>query len=98
MWTLKEVECLGACANAPMIQINDDFYVRSQRCDTQPLLTPSLVPQECLTPETTIQVLESFKAGSPIRMTKWGSKPMNGQISCEGPMVSAPLPSSVVES
>ncbi|PWN53976.1 putative NADH-ubiquinone oxidoreductase 24 kDa subunit mitochondrial precursor [Violaceomyces palustris] len=25
-FTLVEVECLGACANAPMIQINDDFY------------------------------------------------------------------------
>ena len=24
MWTLSEVECLGACANAPMVQINDD--------------------------------------------------------------------------
>ena len=23
-WT--EVECLGACVNAPMIQINDDYY------------------------------------------------------------------------
>jgi NADH:ubiquinone oxidoreductase subunit E len=26
MFTLMEVECLGACVNAPMIQINDDFY------------------------------------------------------------------------
>jgi NADH dehydrogenase (ubiquinone) flavoprotein 2 len=26
LFTLKEVECLGACVNAPMIQINDDFY------------------------------------------------------------------------
>lgn len=26
MFTVMEVECLGACANAPMIQINDDFY------------------------------------------------------------------------
>jgi NADH-quinone oxidoreductase subunit E len=25
-FTLLEVECLGACSNAPMIQINDDFY------------------------------------------------------------------------
>lgn len=24
--TLTEVECLGACSNAPMMQINDDFY------------------------------------------------------------------------
>ena len=25
-FTLIEVECLGACSNAPMVQINDDFY------------------------------------------------------------------------
>ena len=25
-FTLLEVECLGACSNAPMVQINDDFY------------------------------------------------------------------------
>ena len=25
-FTLKEVECLGACVNAPMMQINDDYY------------------------------------------------------------------------
>ncbi|QLC24383.1 NAD(P)H-dependent oxidoreductase subunit E [Parasphingopyxis algicola] len=26
MFTLTEVECLGACANAPMVQINDDNF------------------------------------------------------------------------
>jgi len=26
MFTLNEVECLGACVNAPMVQINDDYY------------------------------------------------------------------------
>ncbi|CAH8861539.1 unnamed protein product [Trichobilharzia szidati] len=26
MFTLSEVECLGACVNAPMMQINDDYY------------------------------------------------------------------------
>ena len=25
LFTLKEVECLGACVNAPIVQINDDF-------------------------------------------------------------------------
>ncbi len=25
VFTLKEVECLGACVNAPVVQINDDF-------------------------------------------------------------------------
>jgi len=26
LFTMTEVECLGACANAPMVQINDDYY------------------------------------------------------------------------
>jgi NADH-quinone oxidoreductase E subunit len=26
LFTLVEVECLGACANAPILQVNDDFY------------------------------------------------------------------------
>jgi len=26
LFTLSEVECLGACANAPMVQINADNY------------------------------------------------------------------------
>lgn len=27
LFTLIEVECLGACVNAPMVQINDNYYV-----------------------------------------------------------------------
>lgn len=67
MFTLLEVECLGACANAPMIQLNDDYY-------------------ECLTNETMIELLEKCKAGKLPVMGKWGSLPMNGQVSCEGPL------------
>jgi NADH dehydrogenase (ubiquinone) flavoprotein 2 len=26
LFTLVEVECLGACVNAPMVQINDNYY------------------------------------------------------------------------
>ena len=26
LFTLSEVECLGACVNAPLVQINDDYY------------------------------------------------------------------------
>ena len=26
LFTVTEVECLGACVNSPMVQINDDFY------------------------------------------------------------------------
>jgi NADH dehydrogenase (ubiquinone) flavoprotein 2 len=67
MFTLLEVECLGSCANAPMLQLNDDYY-------------------ECLTPESTIQLLKACQAGSPPPMGVWGSLPMNGQVSCEGPL------------
>ena len=27
MFTLLSAECLGACVNAPMMQIGDDYYV-----------------------------------------------------------------------
>jgi NADH dehydrogenase (ubiquinone) flavoprotein 2 len=27
-FTVIEVECQGACSNAPMMVVNDDFYVR----------------------------------------------------------------------
>jgi NADH dehydrogenase (ubiquinone) flavoprotein 2 len=52
LFTLKEVECLGACANAPMVQINDDFYVRvcararsrPSRLAQSPPPSPPLIP------------------------------------------------------
>merc|ERR1719424_1003574 len=67
LFTLREVECLGACSNAPMVQLNDDFY-------------------ENLTPDTTRALLDACKSGDMPPLTKWGSLPMNGQLSCEGPM------------
>jgi NADH dehydrogenase (ubiquinone) flavoprotein 2 len=67
LFTLLEVECLGSCANAPMLQLNDDYY-------------------ECLTPQTTRELLAACREGTPPPMGKWGSLPMNGQVSCEGPL------------
>ena len=67
LFTLLEVECLGACVNAPMVQLNDDFY-------------------ECLTVQTTKELIAACRAGQPPPMNKWGSLPMNGQLSCEGPL------------
>ena len=66
LFTLLKVECLGACANAPMVQINDDYF-------------------ECLTPKTTVELLNYIrKEGKLPPLNKSGSKPMNGQESCEG--------------
>jgi len=38
MFTLSEVECLGACVNAPMVQINDDYYEDLTVKDTNEIL------------------------------------------------------------
>lgn len=38
LFTFTEVECLGACVNAPMVQINDDYFE-----DLTPETTKSLL-------------------------------------------------------
>ena len=37
-FTLLEVECLGACVNAPILQVNDDFYEDLDYASTSTLL------------------------------------------------------------
>lgn len=44
LFTLKEVECLGACVNAPMVQINDDFYVSAAGASASPPPAPPASP------------------------------------------------------
>jgi NADH-quinone oxidoreductase subunit E len=38
LFTLVEVECLGACVNAPILQVNDDFYEDLDEPATETLL------------------------------------------------------------
>jgi NADH-quinone oxidoreductase subunit E len=38
VFTMTEVECLGACVNAPIIQVNDDFYEDLDADSTKQLL------------------------------------------------------------
>ncbi|MHA1538738.1 MAG: NADH-quinone oxidoreductase subunit NuoE [Alphaproteobacteria bacterium] len=52
LFTLVEVECLGACVNAPMVQINDDYYEDLDAEATKKILmalkngeTPAMGPQ-----------------------------------------------------
>jgi len=37
-FTLREVECLGACVNAPMLQVGDDYYEDLDADSTRALL------------------------------------------------------------
>lgn len=38
LFTLTEVECLGACANAPILQVDDDFYEDMDGPSTEKLI------------------------------------------------------------
>jgi NADH-quinone oxidoreductase subunit E len=38
LFTLVEVECLGACVNAPILQVNDDYYEDLDGTKTEALL------------------------------------------------------------
>jgi len=38
MFTMTEVECLGACVNAPILQVDDDFYEDMDADRTKQLL------------------------------------------------------------
>ena len=38
MFSLHEVECLGACVNAPMMQVDDDYYEDLDRASTERIL------------------------------------------------------------
>ena len=38
LFTLTEVECLGACVNAPMVQINDNYYEDLKASDIEEIL------------------------------------------------------------
>jgi NADH-quinone oxidoreductase E subunit len=38
LFTLVEVECLGACVNAPILQVNDDFYEDLDGASTEALI------------------------------------------------------------
>ena len=38
MFTMTEVECLGACVNAPILQVDDDFYEDMDAEKTEALL------------------------------------------------------------
>lgn len=69
-FSLLEVECLGACVNAPMMQINDNYYVISQPFNFIPvvLLTiEKMYTQEDLTEKDTEEIIDDLKAGREPR-------------------------------
>jgi NADH-quinone oxidoreductase E subunit len=67
-FTLVEVECLGACVNAPILQVNDDFYEDLDATRTEALLE-RLSRDEVPPPGTTIERRNSAPLGGPTTLT-----------------------------
>jgi NADH-quinone oxidoreductase subunit E len=69
LFTLTEVECLGACANGPMVQINDDNYEDLTEESTAALLK-ALAPGAPVKPGSQIGRQTSCPEGGPTTLKK----------------------------
>lgn len=67
LFTLTEVECLGACANAPMVQINDHNY-EDLSYDAMRSLLEALARGEPPTPGSQIGRTASCPDGGPTSL------------------------------
>ncbi len=69
MFTMNEMECLGACVNAPMMQIDDDYYEDLDNDSTESILTQ-------------LKLGETPKPGSQIG--RKSCEPIDGLTSLKG--------------
>jgi NADH-quinone oxidoreductase subunit E len=67
LFTLSEVECLGACANAPMVQINEDNY-EDLTYDSMTAILEALTRGEMPTPGSQIGRTASCPEGGPTTL------------------------------
>jgi NADH-quinone oxidoreductase subunit E len=67
LFTLTEVECLGTCANAPMVQINDDNF-EDLDYDRTVAVLEALARGETPTPGSTIGRRASCPEGGPTTL------------------------------
>ena len=68
LFTLTEVECLGACANAPMVQINDDNF-EDLDYDRTTVLLEALAAGDAPPAGSTIGRRTSCPEGGPSTLT-----------------------------
>ena len=66
-FTMTEVECLGACVNAPILQVNDDFYEDMDGPRTEALLA-ALQRDEVPPPGSTTGRQTSAPEGGPTTL------------------------------
>lgn len=67
LFTLSEVECLGACVNAPMMQIGDDYY-EDLTYETTKAILEALARGETPKPGPQVERQFSAPAGGPTTL------------------------------
>jgi NADH-quinone oxidoreductase subunit E len=67
LFTLTEVECLGVCANAPMVQINDDNF-EDLTADSMTAILEALAGGKTPTPGPQIKRQTSAPQGGPTTL------------------------------
>jgi NADH-quinone oxidoreductase subunit E len=70
LFTLTEVECLGACANAPMVQINDDNF-EDLSYDSMTAILNALENGEAVTPGSQIGRQTSCPEGGATTLAEF---------------------------
>ncbi|HEY2131560.1 MAG TPA: NAD(P)H-dependent oxidoreductase subunit E [Acetobacteraceae bacterium] len=73
-FTMTEVECVGACVNAPILQVNDDFYEDMDAESTERLLA-ALLRGEAPKPGSVIGRETSAPEGGPMTLTTLSFNP-----------------------
>ncbi len=73
LFTLSEVECLGACANAPMVQINDDNY-EDLTFETMTAILDALARGEAPKPGPQIDRQTSCPEGGPTTLKEMATE------------------------
>ena len=73
LFTLSEVECLGACANAPMVQINDDNYEDLTE-ESMAAILDALAAGQTPKPGPQIDRQTSCAAGGPTTVKKMAER------------------------
>jgi NADH-quinone oxidoreductase subunit E len=67
-FTMTEVECLGACVNAPILQVNDDFYEDMDAALTTSLLERLKAGEAPPAPGSMIGRQNSAPVGGPMTL------------------------------
>jgi len=73
LFTLNEVECLGVCANAPMVQINDDNY-EDLTADSMTAILDALASGQAPKPGPQVDRQTSAPQGGPTSLKKMAER------------------------